>query len=104
MYKMIAIYKTPSDPNAFDDWYKGHFEMIKKVPFIKEIRMSKITGSPKGESDLRLIAELLFESKNDFNAAMKSPENMALGKDAFSHYKDILSVHFGVEESWNTHF
>lgn len=99
MYKMIAIYKTPSDLNAFDQWYKNHTEIAKKVPLVKEFRFSKITGGPRGPSDLHFMAELVFSSKEDFKTAMGSPENMAAGKDAFSHYKDIVSVHFAEEET-----
>lgn len=99
MYKMIAVYKVPSDINAFNDWYKGHMEIAKKVPLVKEFRFSKITGGPRGQSDLHFIAELLFATKEDFKTAMSSPENMAAGKDAFSHYKDIVSVHFAEEDT-----
>ena len=98
MYKMIAIYKVPTDVNAFEDWYKGHMEIAKKVPNVLEFRLNKVTGGPRGASDLHLLTELVFASKEDFKTAMGSPENMAAGKDAFTHYKDIVSVHF-VEET-----
>ncbi|MBP9680179.1 MAG: EthD family reductase [Bacteriovorax sp.] len=98
MYKMIAIYKMPADVSAFSEWYKGHTEIAKKVPLVKEFRFSKITGGPRGASDLHFMAELVFASKEDFKTAMSSPENMAAGKDAFTNYKDIVSVHFAEEE------
>lgn len=97
MYKMIAIYKTPADTAAFEQWYKNHIEIARKVPLVKEFRISKITGTPRGASDLHLVTELVFASKEDFKTAMSSPENMAAGKDAFSNYKDIVSVHFAEE-------
>ncbi len=97
MFKMIAIYKKPSNIEAFEDWYKAHIELAKKVPNVKEFRFTKINGGPRGESDLHFIAELCFASKEDFKTAMSSPENMAAGKDAFTNYKDILSVHFAEE-------
>ena len=98
MYKMTAIYKTPADTQVFEQWYKNHMEIAKKVPLVKEFRFSKITGGPRGTSDLHLITELVFASKEDFKTAMSSPENMAAGKDAFTNYKDIVSVHFSEEE------
>lgn len=98
MFKMTAIYKVPADTNAFNEWYKTHTEIAKKVPLTKEIRITRISGGPRGPSDLHLIAELLFASKEDFNTAMASPENMAAGKDAFTNYKDIISIHFSEEE------
>ena len=98
MFKMIAIYKIPTDVNAFNDWYKGHAEIAKKVPLVKEFRFTKVTGGPRGSSDLHFIAELCFASKDDFKTAMASPENKTAGIDAFTNYKDIISVHFAEEE------
>ncbi|MBC7712541.1 MAG: EthD family reductase [Rhizobacter sp.] len=98
MFKMIAIYKVPADINAFNDWYVSHTEIAKKVPLTKEIRISRVSGGPRGASDLHMVTELVFASKEDFKTAMSSPENMAAGKDAFTNYKDIVSVHFAEEE------
>ena len=98
MYKMIAIYKVPTDINAFTEWYKNHTEIAKKIPLVKEFRFTKISGGPRGASELHFMAELCFASEADFKTAMSSPENMAAGKDAFSNYKDIVSVHFAHEE------
>jgi uncharacterized protein (TIGR02118 family) len=98
MYKMIAIYKQPQDAASFDKWYEDHKEIARKVPLVHEFRFSKITGTPRGTSDLYLIAELVFKSKDDFKVAMSSPENMNAGKDAFANAKDIISVHFAEEE------
>ena len=98
MFKMIAVYKVPTDVNAFNDWFKAHNEIAKKVPLVKEFRYTKVTGGPRGSSDLQLLVELCFATKEDFKTAMASPENMAAGKDAFSNYKDIVSVHFAEEE------
>jgi uncharacterized protein (TIGR02118 family) len=99
MYKMIIVYKVPADKAQFDKWYyESHLEIAKKIPLVKEVRLNKITGGPRGESDLHLIAEVVFGSKEDFKTAMSSPENMAAGKDAFMNAKEIMSVHFAKEE------
>lgn len=98
MFKMIAVYKTPADVNAFGDWFKGHSELVRKVPHVKEVRMNKVSGGPRGASDIHLIVEVCFATKEEFKTAMASPENMTCGKDAFTNYKDIVSVHFAEEE------
>ena len=98
MYKMIAVWKMPADKTSFDNWYTEHNLLVKKVPLVKEFRLNKITGGPRGASDLYLIAELCFANKDDFKTAMTSPENMAAGKDAFTNHKDLVSVHFAQEE------
>lgn len=98
MYKLIAIYKIPNDKDAFQKHYaEVHTPLAKKVPGLKEIRLNKVFGTPRGESDLHLIAELCFENKDAWKAAMKSEENMAAGKDLMSFAKDIVSIHFAEE-------
>ncbi len=98
MIKLIAIYKQPADAAAFEAYYQGtHMPLTKKVPNIKEIRVNKIFGTPKGKSDLYLIAELCFESKATFKEAMSTKEAMESGKDTMNFAGDLVSVHFAEE-------
>ena len=99
MYKLIAIYKIPNDKDAWEKHYSEvHTPLVQKVPGLKEIRLNRITGTPRGDSDLHVIAEVVFENKDDFKMGMSSEENMAAGKDAFSFAKEIVSIHFAKEE------
>ncbi len=99
MYKLIAHYKIPNDKGAFEKHYKEvHTPITKKIPLIKEIRINKVFGGPTGKSDLHLIAELCFASKEDFKSAMGTPEAAASGADLMSFAKEIVSVHFAQEE------
>ncbi len=99
MYKMVAIFKVPADVESFDSYYQEiHTPITKKVPGIKEFRVSKVFGTPRGKSDIHLMAELLFATKEDFKAAMNSPEMMNSGKDTQKFAKDLVSVHFAEEK------
>ena len=98
MYKLIAIYKIPSDKNAFERHYEEvHTPLGLKVPQMKELRISRVFGTPSGASDLHLIAEMCFENKDSFKTAMKSKEAMDSGKDLLNFAKDIVSIHFAEE-------
>ena len=98
MYKLIAIYKIPNDKNAFERHYEEvHAPLSMKVPLMKELRISRVFGSPAGASNLHLIAEMCFENKEAFKSAMKSKEAMDSGKDLLNFAKDIVSVHFAEE-------
>lgn len=98
MFKLIAIYKIPNEKDAFEKHYNEvHAPLAAKVPFLKELRMNKVFGTPRGASDIHLIAEMLFQNKEDFQKAMGSSENMACGKDVMSFAKDIVSIHFAEE-------
>ncbi len=99
MYKLIATYKVPKDIEAFTKHYEEvHTPLVKKVPGVKEIRVNKVFAAPMGKPTLHLVAEVVFADEETFKAAMKSPENMASGKDAMTFAGDLVSVHFAKEE------
>ena len=99
MYKLIAIYKIPSDIESFNKHYQDvHTPLAAKVPGLKELRVSKIDGTPRGASDLHMIAEMVFDDKTSFGEAMKTKENMEAGKDLMGFAKEVVSVHFASEE------
>ena len=98
MFKLIAIYKIPNDKDAFEKHYKEvHTPLTLKVPQMKELRVSRIFGSPSGPSNLHLMAEMCFADKQDFKEAMKSSEAKKSGADLMGFAGDIVSVHFAEE-------
>lgn len=98
MFKLVALYKTPKDVEAFEKHYKEvHMPITMKIPRIKEVRMNRVFGGPTGKSDFYLQTEICFASKEDFKEAMKSPEAAASGKDAMGFARDILTVYFAEE-------
>lgn len=103
MFKVIAVYKVPADDaikSQFEDHYKNvHTPICLKIPGIKELRTNKIFGGPTGASNLHMIAEMVFENKDAWKSAMKTPEMMASGKDAMKFAGDLVSVHFAEETS-----
>jgi uncharacterized protein (TIGR02118 family) len=102
MYKVIAVYKLPSDESAkakFETHYNEvHTPICLKIPGIKELRTNKIFGGPTGASTLHMIAEMCFENKDAWKAAMKTPEMMESGKDAMKFAGELVSVHFAEEK------
>jgi uncharacterized protein (TIGR02118 family) len=101
MFKVIAVYRVPTDDAAkasFEDHYKNiHTPICLKIPGIKELRTNKIFGGPTGASNLHMIAEMCFENKDAWKAAMKTAEMMESGKDAMKFAGDLVSVHFAEE-------
>lgn len=95
MYKMVALYKVPQDKEAFDKHYSEvHTPLTLKIPGMKEFRVSKVFGSPTGKSEFYLQAEMIWEDKEAFNSAIRTPECMASGKDAMQFAGELVSVHF----------
>ncbi len=100
MYKVIAVYK------AFDEVHRAeleeHFKNIHtpiclRIPGIREVRVNRVFGGPTGASHLQQVVEMVFDSKDAWKAAMKTPEMMESGKDAVKTFGDLVSVHFAEE-------
>ncbi|MBO8162569.1 MAG: EthD family reductase [Brevibacillus sp.] len=95
MVKLIAVYRKPEDVEAFDQHYFNvHAPLAAKMPGLIKLEVNKIYGGPMGESDLHLIAEMYFESKEVLMAALSSPEGKAAGKDLMGFAGKLVSMHF----------
>ncbi len=84
MAKMVVIYKTPTDPAAFDQHYAAtHIPLAKKVPGLRKFEISHgPVGGPAGPSGVHLLATLHFDSMSALQAGLGSPEGQAAGADA----------------------
>jgi uncharacterized protein (TIGR02118 family) len=93
MYKMVAIYRQPEEPEAFDEHYfKVHSPLMGKVPGYDRVEVSRVTRSLMGERDIYLMFEMWFSDKEALKNALKSPENMAAGQDLMGFAGDLVSV------------
>ena len=83
MAKLLAIYRTPRDPAAFDAYYaKTHAPLARKLPGLHSYEISKgAVATPAGLSGLHLIALLEFDSIADIQAALASPEGKVVAAD-----------------------
>ena len=83
MAKVLALYKTPADPAAFDRYYYDvHVPIAKKTPGLRRYEVSRGTiGMLGGRSPYHLLAVLTFDSVADVQAALTSPEGQATAAD-----------------------
>ena len=94
MYKFFALYKTPEDIPAFLEHYDNvHAPLARKIPGLKKLVVNRITANAfGGDAPFFLIAEMQFETKEDFDKAMASEENRATGKDAMQFAKGLITA------------
>jgi uncharacterized protein (TIGR02118 family) len=96
MTKIIAVYRIPRDPTEFDRYYaQVHTPLVKKMPGLRRLEVTKITGVPSGASDLYQIAELYFDGSAAREAALASNEGKAVVADLPKFAEGIVSVYFG---------
>ena len=84
MHKILVTYTRPDDVDAFETYFREvHAPMVRRIPGLKKLVINRITGNAMGgEPSVYLLVGLQFGSKEDFDAAMRSEENAAAGKDA----------------------
>jgi uncharacterized protein (TIGR02118 family) len=100
MVKLVALYRTPSDVEPFDKHYFDiHIPLVKKVPGLRKVEVTKITGAPIGESKFHLMAEMYFDSVESMNAGNASPEGKAVARDIMSFAADVLTLFYGEVEA-----
>jgi len=98
MVKLIALYKKPADPAAFDKaYFETHIPLVHKIPNLRRVELSRVTGAPRGEPEFYLITELYFDDKAGMDAAMASPENIAAGKNLVSFARGLVTFVYAEE-------
>ncbi len=98
MSKLIALYKQPADPEAFDQaYFNTHLPLLAKVPGLRKTSITRFTRSLQGDS-YYLMADMLFDDKDALKAGMKSPEMAAAGANLNTFAAGLVSLMFGEEE------
>lgn len=93
MVKLTALYKKPNDPAQFDQHYKEiHMPLASKIPGLTKTEVAKIIGSPTGESDYYLMANMYFANLEALKAGMGSEEGKAAAKDLKNFANGILQM------------
>ena len=83
MARMLIVYKTPEDIEAFKRHYFDlHVPLANKLPGLRKYEVSRgpIT-SPAAPSDAFMVGTLHFDDMASLRAAFASPEGQACGAD-----------------------
>jgi len=93
--KLIALYRHPEDPEAFDKaYFETHVPLIEKVPGLKKVAVNKTGRVLAGKRAPYIIATLTFADKDALKAAMNSPEMAAAGKNLDSFAEGLYTLCF----------
>src|SRR5437868_6011376 len=91
MVKLVALYKKPENQKEFDDnYFNTHLPLANKMPGLRKVELSRVAGTPMGDSEYYLMAELYFDNLDAAKAAMSSAEGRAAGKNLMGFAKDIV--------------
>ncbi len=96
MVKLIALYREPDNVESFDNHYhQVHIPLVKKMPGLTKLELTKITGAPIGETKFHIMEEMYFDDDDSMNAAMASPEGKAASKDLMGFAANLVTIFYG---------
>ena len=82
MPRLIALYNPPDDPDAFDAHYRDvHTPIVARYPNLRDIRLSKPAGVAGRTAPFYLMAEMVFDSDVDLEAALASEAGAESARD-----------------------
>ena len=83
MARMLVIYRTPKDVEAFDRHYFDiHVPLARKIPGLRKYEVSHgLIRTPIGPSNVHRIGTLHFDDHAAIEKAFASPEGRAAGAD-----------------------
>jgi uncharacterized protein (TIGR02118 family) len=94
MARMVVIYRTPRDPEAFDQHYFDvHIPMAKQLPGLRGYDVSRgPILAPAGGTTPYLIATLHFDDLPAIRNAFTSPEGQACAADRRLFAPDVADL------------
>ncbi len=83
MARMVVIYRTPKDPEAFDRHYREvHVPLARQLPGLRRYQISRAPiVAPAGWKDVHLIATLTFDDLAAIQHAFASECGRACAAD-----------------------
>jgi uncharacterized protein (TIGR02118 family) len=82
MPRLVALYRTPEDTDAFDAHYRDvHTPIVSRYPNLRGVRLSKLSGVGGRPSPYYLMAEMVFDSFGDLDEALGSEPGAESAKD-----------------------
>ena len=83
MARMVVIYRTPKNVEAFDrHYFEIHVPLAKKIPGLRKYEVSDgPIATPVGTSNVHRIGTLHFDDLAAIEKAFASPEGQAAGAD-----------------------
>ncbi len=95
--KLVALYRQPPDPAAFDDaYFKTHLPLVRKVPGLEKTVVTRFTRSLSGDSHY-MMAEMYLADEDALKRGMKSEEMGVAGENLSSFAKGLATMYFGEE-------
>ncbi|NIS78752.1 MAG: EthD family reductase [Anaerolineales bacterium] len=95
MHKLMLLFRQPDNVVEFETrWSQDFVRTAERMPGLRRVAISRITGGPSGEVDLHLVHEFYFDDAQAMRDAMASQEGQAAGVALMSFAADEVTLCF----------
>jgi uncharacterized protein (TIGR02118 family) len=96
MITLFALFRKPEEVQEFDKHFnESLIPLLRNVPGLQGLHVTRITGAALGESKYHVVAELQFNDRRTMDAALSSKEGKAVVRNIMSFAADLITVFFG---------
>lgn len=82
MPRLIALYNVPEDAAAFDAHFDSvHMPIVERYPELRDVRLTRPTGVAGRPPPYHLMAEMVFDTDADLDAALRSEPGAESARD-----------------------
>lgn len=101
MQKLTVLYGHPTDSQTFEKYYnEKHLPLAATMEGVARLELTKFLGTPDGQKgDYYRMAELYFNSIEQMQETMSSPEGQATVDDLANFATGGVNVLVGVTET-----
>ena len=100
MVKWTALYRKPDDTAEFDRWFlEQHLAICRQWPDVDHMHTSRITGSPRGDSEFYWMFEAVYKDRDTMMSSLMSEKGMEAAMDARNSPFGKLMVSFFSEST-----
>ncbi len=100
MVRLIALYSHPDDPPAFDAHYRDvHTPIIERYPGLQQLRATRLSGVGGRPAAYYLMAEMIFRSRADLDAALASEPAAESGRDLRNFARAGVALFVAADET-----
>ncbi len=98
MVRLVILFRQATKGGTFDLRYARNLALLRKMPGVQTVHEAQVIGGPAGQAPYHRLVEVHFASFEALDAALRSPEGVAAGKDLMDFAGASAEVLF-VEES-----
>jgi uncharacterized protein (TIGR02118 family) len=100
MPRLVALYNAPADPEAFDAHYRDvHMPILNRYPKLRDVRLSSPEGVAGQPPPFYLMAEMVFDTDEDLQAALASDAGRESAKDLRNFAQSGVTLFIAPDEA-----